>query len=71
MSDFKDMVQADIKEIFLNFDEFGEIHTINGEEVLIIVDENELTEREKRTQEMLKMRTTQNCFIKGQRSTNT
>ncbi|MFR2108261.1 MAG: hypothetical protein ACLS41_11370 [Gallintestinimicrobium sp.] len=50
MSDFKDMVQADIKEIFLNFDEFGEIHTINGEEVLIIVDENELTEREKRTQ---------------------
>ena len=48
MSDFKDMVQTDIKEIFLNFDEFGEIHTINGEEVLIIIDENELTEREKR-----------------------
>ncbi len=28
MSNFKDMVQADIKNIFLNSDEFAELHTV-------------------------------------------
>ncbi len=45
---FKEALQRDIKSVFLNFDEFGEYHKINGESVLIIIDENELTEREKR-----------------------
>lgn len=45
---FKDVLQKDIKQVFLNFEEYGEIHTISGQEVLIIIDENELTEREKR-----------------------
>lgn len=48
MGGFKDMIQEDIKNVFLNFAEFGEIHEINGVEVLAIIDENELTEREKR-----------------------
>lgn len=45
---FKDMIRQDIKSVFLNFKEFGEMHDINGQEVLVIIDENELTEREKR-----------------------
>lgn len=48
---FKDVLQKDIKQVFLNFDEFGEMHDINGQQVLIIIDENELTEREKRIQQ--------------------
>lgn len=49
MRSFKDVLKGDIKSVFLNFSEFGEEHKINGETVLIIIDENELTEREKRT----------------------
>lgn len=48
MRSFKDVLKNDIKNVFLNFAEFGEEHKINGETVLIIIDENELTEREKR-----------------------
>lgn len=45
---FKDTVKEDIRTVFLNFDEFGEIHKLQGKKRLVIVDENELTEREKR-----------------------
>lgn len=48
MRSFKDVLKSDIKSVFLNFEEFGEEHKINGETVLVIIDENELTEREKR-----------------------
>ncbi len=48
MMSFKDVLADDIKQVFLNFEEFGEIHKINGQDVLLIIDENELTEREKR-----------------------
>lgn len=48
MSKFKEIVKEDIKNIFLNFDEFGEYHLIGKRSFLVIVDENELTEREKR-----------------------
>ena len=34
--------------VFLNPAEFGEEHTVNGKTMLIIIDDNELTEREKR-----------------------
>ncbi len=52
MSIFKDMVQEDIKDIFLDFDMFGEIHKLNHKDVVVIVDENELTEREKRVKDI-------------------
>ena len=45
---FKDVLRQDIRQVFLNFKEFGEMHRIYGQDVLIIIDENELTEREKR-----------------------
>jgi len=48
MMSFKDVLADDIKQVFFNFEEFGEIHKINGQDVLLIIDENELTEREKR-----------------------
>ncbi len=45
---FKDVLQQDVKRVFLNIDEFGEMHDINGQEILVVIDENELIEREKR-----------------------
>lgn len=45
---FKEMVQEDIKNIFLNPEEFGETHLVDGKEMTIIIDENELVEREKK-----------------------
>ncbi len=45
---FKEAIHEDIKGVFLNFDEFGEYHSLNGQKVLVIIDENELTDREKK-----------------------
>jgi hypothetical protein len=43
---FKDIIQNDTKT-FLNPKEFGDKHIVEGKEMTIIIDENELTEREK------------------------
>lgn len=40
MSRFKDAVQNDIKATFLNLDEFGEWHRLNGETVQCVIDRN-------------------------------
>lgn len=45
---FKETIKQDICSVFLNFEEFGEIHKLNGKDRLVIIDENELTEREKK-----------------------
>ncbi len=45
---FKGLLRQDVKKVFLNPAEFGEEHTVNGKPMLIIIDDNELTEREKR-----------------------
>ena len=45
---FKEILRNDIKTVFLNPLEFGEEHTVNGKKMVIIIDGNELTEREKR-----------------------
>ncbi len=47
---FKDVIKQDIKATFMNFEEFGEMHNLNGHERLVIIDENELNEREKKIQ---------------------
>lgn len=45
---FKEMMREDISNVFLNQDEFGEQHTVNGREgVSIILDDIELLNREK------------------------
>lgn len=48
MRTFKDMVRDDIADIFLNPDEFGEPHTVNGrKDINIIFDDVEFLNREK------------------------
>ncbi len=44
----KELIAADVEKAFLNPEEFGEIHMVNGLEMLIIMDGNEMIEREKR-----------------------
>lgn len=46
MSGFKDMVAADIYGVFINVDEFGEVYRIEGREIKIVVDNDELKERQ-------------------------
>ena len=45
---FKEQIAADVSHVFMNLDEFGDLHTINGAEILCIIDNNELVDREKR-----------------------
>lgn len=49
MSVFKDQVQKDIQNTFLNIDEFSDVHVINGSEMAVQVDNIEQIEREKRS----------------------
>ena len=44
---FKDLVAADISAAFLNGQEFADTHTIDGKPMTVVVDENELLERDK------------------------
>lgn len=44
----KEMLAEDIKEVYMNLEEFGEMHTIGGREMPVIIDEMELTERSKK-----------------------
>lgn len=46
MSGFKGMVEADILGVFINVDEFGETYRIEGKDVKIVVDNDELKERQ-------------------------
>ena len=47
---FKDSSKRDIKQTFLNLDEFGEEHSVNGETATVIFDDIENVEREKKMQ---------------------
>ena len=42
------MNRRDTEQVFLNPKEFGEEHIVNGKPMTIMIDDNELTEREKR-----------------------
>ena len=44
---FKECVAADIFGVFLNNQEFADKHMVNGQEMTVLVDENELLERDK------------------------
>lgn len=45
---FKDVIKNDAKKIFLNIEEFSDLHVVNGREIPVQVDSNEQIEREKR-----------------------
>ncbi len=46
--EFKDILCQDIGNVFLNPEEFGEIHQVDGEQMPVIIDGNEVTERSKK-----------------------
>lgn len=46
MSLFKDQLTRDVENVFLNVDEFSEIHNIDGTDMKVIIDTNELIERQ-------------------------
>lgn len=41
---FKEMLQKDIKDVFLNLDEFAETHDLNGYKVAAVIDDDFLDE---------------------------
>lgn len=45
---FKDIIKRDVKQVFMNTEEFSEIHTVNGKPMAAQIDNNEQIEREKR-----------------------
>jgi hypothetical protein len=45
---FKDIVKNDVRTIFMNPDEFSEIHVVNGVNMPVQIDSIEQIEREKR-----------------------
>lgn len=45
---FKDLLKQDVKQVFLNPDEFGEPHIVNGKQMIIVSDDLENIEREKK-----------------------
>lgn len=48
MISFKEAARQDVSNVFLDIEEFADVHTINNKKIPAIVDENELIEREKR-----------------------
>lgn len=45
---FKELIRQDIGNVFLNLDEFGQEHMIDGKPMVAIIDDMEHIEREKR-----------------------
>lgn len=45
---FKEQIAKDNVQVFMNVDEFGETHIVNEKEMPVIIDNNELVDREKR-----------------------
>lgn len=45
---FKDIIKADVQNVFLNLEEFADTHTVNGTDMPVLIDNNEQIEREKR-----------------------
>lgn len=49
---FKEVIQEDIKDVFVKLDEFGEKRMIDEKESLVIIENNELNERGKRNNDL-------------------
>lgn len=47
---FKEQIAKDNQNIFLNLDEFGELHIVNGKKMPVLIDSYEQIDREKRYQ---------------------
>lgn len=40
---FKDQIRRDLDAVFFNLDEFGELHRVEGENILVVMDEFQLS----------------------------
>ena len=47
MSLFKSLLKQDVEKVFMNNDEFTDVHDIDGIKMSVLIDANELDEREK------------------------
>ncbi len=45
---FKEVMKDDVNNTFMNVDEFADMHTVDGKEIPVLVDDNEIIEREKK-----------------------
>ncbi len=45
---FKEILESDVHEVFMNVDEFSDMHMVNGKGMAVQIDSNEQIEREKR-----------------------
>ncbi|CDG37250.1 hypothetical protein CTHBC1_2667 [Acetivibrio thermocellus BC1] len=45
MKSFKEQITADL-QIFLNLDHFAELHTVEGQEIKVVLDDDKLVERQ-------------------------
>lgn len=45
---FKEILESDVHDVFMNIDEFSDMHMVNGKEMAVQIDSNEQIEREKR-----------------------
>lgn len=45
---FKEAIAADVHDVFMNADEFSDMHMVNGVRMAVQIDSNEQIEREKR-----------------------
>ena len=45
---FKEIIQEDIHNIFLDPEEFGAFHQVNGQKMAIVIDDSEVIERSKK-----------------------
>lgn len=45
--DLREIMRDDLDDVFFDMEEFAERHTVNGKEMSVIFDENELLERKK------------------------
>jgi hypothetical protein len=48
MSAFKNQIQRDVSNVFLNSDEFSDVHNVDGKDMSIQIDENEALDRQVR-----------------------
>lgn len=48
---FKELISSDIDNVFLNVYEFSEVHLVNGKDMPVMIDNNELIERKKKEKE--------------------
>ena len=44
---FKDLIKKDVSVVFMNPDEFSDLHTLNGVQVPVQIDGNEQIERKR------------------------